>query len=344
MATMQALRRWALLELRSGGNAFNSFGLRQMSTKNDMIKQLREETGAPIQEVKRALDEEGADKQAAFENLRKRGIAAAAKKEGKPAAEGLVSLASSSDGSTAALAEVNCETDFSARYTGVQELCRAAAETAQGGCGGDGVTLLDRASLGALRVSDGRSISDAASDVAGDIRENVVPRRAACLKAPERGIVAGYVHHPVAPGVGTLAAAVVLRTDGGDNRSHEELKALAKSVAMHVAAMRPSHVSRGDVPREEVDRERAIVEEQARGSGKPDHVVKKMVDGRLDKLFKERCLQEQAFVVEEGNRSVKDALGHASVVDFVRFQLGEVSESRGSDFAGEVASMLKGET
>lgn len=296
------------------------------------VKALREKTGAGMMDCKRALGETGGDMEQAVDWLRTKGLAAAARKAGRTAAEGLVGVAVSD--TAGALVEVNSETDFVSRNEDFQHFVAAAAQAAQA-VGGD---------VEALKAADypgaGRSVSGQLTELVGKIGENLVLRRSAGLSV-ENGLVASYVHNAVKPGLGRIGVLVGLRSEA----PAENLATLGKQLAMHVAAAQPLAVSRDAVDPVAVERERAVLADQARESGRPDEVVAKMVEGRMRKWFQEIVLPDQVFVID-GKSRVREAVAAAAedagspieIEGFVRFALGEGVEKEATDFAAEVAA------
>jgi len=297
-----------------------------------MVKELREKTGAGMMDCKTALTETDGDSDAAVDWLRTKGLAKAAKKAGRVAAEGLVGLITS--GSTGAVVEVNSETDFVARNEVFQEIVRNIAEVATEAEG-----KLDK--LGSLTYPGAdKSVSEHLTEMIGTIGENMTLRRAAALSVSE-GVIGSYVHNAAAPGVGKIGVLVGLESSGDT----EALSALAKQVAMHIAASRPLAVASDSLDSEVVERERAVLSEQARESGQPEEIIAKMVEGRIRKFYEEVVLLSQAFVVDTDN-TVEQALEAAErdvgapikITEFVRFELGEGIEKKEEDFAAEVAA------
>jgi elongation factor Ts len=299
-----------------------------------LVKELREKTGAGMMDCKKALTETAGDLEAAVDWLRKKGLAAAAKKAGRVAAEGLVAAAAA--GPRGAVVEVNAETDFVARNDQFQALARAAAEAALT-VGGD---------LGAIKAASlpgGGTVADRLTTLVATIGENMSLRRSASLSV-EAGVVASYVHSAVAPGLGKIGVLVALESAGDPER----LLALGKQIAMHVAAANPSALDIGSVDPSALERERAILSEQAAASGKPAQVIEKMVEGRLRKFYEETVLLEQLYVVD-GESRVKDVVARTAkeigapvrLAGFLRYALGEGVEKKQEDFAAEVAAQLK---
>ena len=298
-----------------------------------LVKQLRDQTGAGMMDCKAALTETAGDLEAAVDWLRKKGLAAAAKRAGRVASQGLIGLAVA--GRRGALVEVNSETDFVARNQDFQSLVRAVAELALE-AGGD----LDRLKAASLR-DGGRTVADEITNAVAVIGENINLRRSAAIEVGE-GVVGTYVHGALAPGLGTIGVLVGLQSAGDPER----LAALGKQLAMHVAAARPQAVTVDSLDAATLQRERAIYAEQARGGGKPDNIVDKIVEGRLRKFYEEAVLLEQAFVVDP-DLKVADAIDRVAeetgssiaVTDFVRFALGEGLSGPSPNLAEEVAQL-----
>ncbi|MCB1884457.1 MAG: elongation factor Ts [Geminicoccaceae bacterium] len=297
-----------------------------------MVKELRERTGAGMMDCKKALGETDGDMEQSVDWLRKKGLAAAAKKAGRTTSEGLIGLAI--DGTTGALVEVNSETDFVARNETFQQLVRDIAEAAPAAKG-------DPAALKAARLPSGRTVEEEIAQAIGVIGENISLRRTGAVEV-EDGVVGGYVHAQQAPGLGKIGVIVGLRSSGDRARLAE----LGKQVAMHVAAANPQAVDVEGVDPATVEREKAIFKDQARASGKPESIIEKMVEGRLRKFYEESVLLEQVFVIDT-DRRVKEAVAAVAkeigasieVTSFVRMALGEGIEKQESDLAAEVAKL-----
>jgi len=299
-----------------------------------LVKELREKTGAGMMDCKKALTETGGELETAEDWLRKKGISSAAKKAGRVAAKGLVGVAV--DGPRGALVEVNAETDFVGKNDKFQafvgEVAKLALES-----GGD-VDVLKAASY----PGTGRNVADELTQQIAVIGENMSLRRTASLSVKE-GAIGAYMHGQEAPGLGTIGVLVALESSGDQDR----LAALGKQLAMHVAATAPQALDIGDVDNAALERERDVLAEQARASGKPEEIIAKMVEGRLRKYYEEVCLLEQTFVID-GETKVRKVLDQAGtdlgtavkVTGFVRYQLGEGIERGPDDFAGEVAAQL----
>lgn len=300
-----------------------------------LVKQLREKTGSGMMDCKRALAETDGDLEAAQDWLRAKGIAGAEKKAGRAAAEGLVGVRV--DGNRAALVEVNAETDFVARNAEFQAFVREVAEAGLD-AGGD-VDV-----LAASRLAGGATVAERAIEVSARTGENIVVRRTESV-ATVRGLIGSYMHGSVVPGLGRIGTLVAVETDG-DPAGLEEC---AKQLAMHVAAARPQAIRRDDLDPALIERERAVLLEQARESGRPDHIVEKMVDGRMRKFYGEVVLAEQVWVIDNKTK-VGDALASAAKEVGVEAKLsglaclvlGEGVEKRVSNLAAEVAGTLKG--
>jgi elongation factor Ts len=299
-----------------------------------LVKELRDRTGAGMMDCKRALGDTGGDIETAVDWLRKKGLAAAAKKAGRVAADGLVGVAAR--GAAGAVVEVNSETDFVARNELFQAFVRAVAALAVSN--GD-VEALKQAPY----PGTGRTVAEELTELVGRIGENLVLRRAQRL-AVGQGFVASYVHNSLAPGLGKMGVLVALESEA----TGEAVETLGRQLAMHVAAANPLYLDSSAVPASALDRERAVLREQAQGSGKTEAIVERMVEGRLRKFYEEVVLLDQVFVIDGETRvgKVVDAAAKAAakpirVAGFVRFALGEGVERPPSDFAAEVGAQLK---
>ncbi|MFO1188980.1 MAG: translation elongation factor Ts [Alphaproteobacteria bacterium] len=301
-----------------------------------LVKELREKTGAGLMDCKTALGQTGGNLEEAVDWLRKKGLAAAAKKAGRVAAEGLVGLALGHG--VGAVVEINSETDFVARNDTFQKFVAEVAELARDR-GGD-VESLKAATLS----STGKSVADSLTAMIGTIGENMSLRRSAVLVA-KPGVVAGYMHNALVPGLGKIGVLVALESDGDPAR----LAAFGKQLAMHVAAAHPLSVTIEGLSPAAVERERNILREQAATSGKAADVVEKMVEGRLRKFYEDSVLLEQVFVIDGKEKVGKVLAGLAKelgkpvkVTAFHRFALGEGIEKVETDLAAEVAKTLRG--
>lgn len=290
-----------------------------------MVKELRDMTGAGMMDCKAALAETGGDMEAAVDWLRKKGLAKAAKKSGRTAAEGLVAAASSraGAGAKAVLVEVNSETDFVARNELFQKLVADIARTA----------LTTDGSVEAIRNAPypgaGKNVEAQIAEMVGQIGENMSLRRAAALSVPE-GAVATYVHGQVGEGAGRIGVIVALKSAGDAGK----LEALGRQIAMHVAAARPLAGRVEELDPADVAREKNVLADQARGSGKPEEIIAKMVEGRLRKFYEEVVLLEQIFVIDGETRvskvienAAKDVGAPIEFAGFVRLELGEGVEA-----------------
>jgi elongation factor Ts len=300
-----------------------------------LVKELREKSGAGMMDCKKALTETGGDLEQAVDWLRKKGLSAAAKKSGRIAAEGLVAVAS--EGNKAAIVEVNAETDFVARNAQFQAYAGTVAKLALNS--GDSVEALQ-----AVKYPDsGRNVQEELTHLVATIGENMSLRRLKRLSVPN-GVVASYIHNAVAPNAGKIGVLVALESTG----DAAKLNALGKQIAMHVAATNPQSVSTADLDPASVARERTVLEDQAKTSGRPPEVIAKMVEGRLRKFYEEVVLSEQVFVVDGETKvgkvvenAAKDIGAPVKLVGFVRFALGEGIEKKSEDFAAEVAAQLR---
>jgi elongation factor Ts len=292
-----------------------------------LVKDLREKTGAGILDCKKALTEAGGDIEAAVDWLRKKGLSAAAKKSGRVAAEGLIGVASAP--LVAAMVEVNSETDFVARNETFQAFVETVANLAL--TVGEDVEALKAAAY----PGTGRTVADELTQLIATIGEHMTIRRARVLHVA-KGVVATYVHQPLRPGLGKIG--VLVGVEGSDELS--ALEVLGRQVGMHVAASRPEALDIDSVDPAALERERAVLSEQARASGKPEAIIEKMVDGRIRKYYEEVVLLEQVWV-HDGESRVRAVAKKAGVklTDFARFQLGEgIDKPTGGDFAAEVAA------
>jgi elongation factor Ts len=297
-----------------------------------LVKELREKTGAGMMDCKKALTETSGDLEGAVDWLRKKGLAAAAKKAGRVAAEGLVAVATSD--TVGAVVEVNSETDFVARNERFQAFANEVARQVLTGSG-DLDTLQQ-----AQYPESGRTIGEEVTHMVATIGENMNLRRIARIEVGS-GAVASYVHNALAPNLGKIGVLVGLESTGDRDRLLE----LGKQIAMHIAAARPEALNIEDVDSSALDRERSVLADQARASGKPEEIIAKMVEGRLRKYYEEVVLLEQVYVIDGENKVRKVVENFAKeigapikVVGFKRFVLGEGIEKEQSDFAAEVAA------
>ena len=293
------------------------------------VKELREQSGAGMMDCKKALTENNGELEAAIDWLRKNGLAAAAKKAGRAAADGLVGMVV--DGQIGALVEINAETDFVGRNETFQEfVAKTAAIALENGETAD--------TLKAATFDDGKTVDEAVVDLVALIGENIGLRRATRLSV-ENGTVAGYIHNQVAPGMGKIGVLIALESTGDKAKLDE----LGRSLAMHVAAAQPEFLDVSSVDADALNREREVLADQARASGKPEEIVDKMVEGRLRKYYEEVVLLEQTYVIDGETKVGKFVEGAAgapvAIAGFVRFTLGEGVERKEDDFAEEVAKL-----
>ena len=291
-----------------------------MAVTAKMVKELREMTGAGMMDAKKALVETDGDMEAAIDWLRTKGLAKAAKKSGRTAAEGLVAIAV--EGGKGVAVEVNSETDFVAKNTEFQAMVGAIARAA---LGVEDVEALAAADL------DGKPVSEAITEAIARIGENMSLRRMASVSGD---VVASYIHNAVAPDMGKIGVLVALR--GGSEE-------FGRQVAMHVAAANPQALNAESLDPALVEKERAILTDQARESGKPEQVIEKMIEGRMRKFFAENTLLGQAFVINPDlsvEKAAKEA--GAEILGYVRMEVGEGIEKKTEDFAAEVAKTMGG--
>ena len=286
-----------------------------------LVGELREKTGVGMMECKKALTACEGDLEKAVDFLRKKGVAMAEKKAGRVANQGLVAVAV--DGNTGAVVELNSETDFVAKNTEFQAFLSKVVALALAQKIND-IEKLKNADL------EGKSVQETLVALIAKIGENMSLRRVAIVTGDT---VVPYVHSSIAPGLGKIGVLVAVK---GENAAD-----VGKKVAMHVAASKPAFLSVSDVDSATAEHERGIYAEQARASGKPEAIIEKMVEGRMNKFYEESVLLEQAFVMDP-EKKVKDVLADskAEVTSFVRFNLGEGIEKKEEDFAAEVAKQL----
>jgi elongation factor Ts len=291
-----------------------------------MVRDLREKTGAGMMDCKKALVESNGDIEVAIDWLRKKGLAAAAKKSGRVAAEGLVGVASGPQ--VAGMVEVNAETDFVARNELFQNFVSEVA----------GIVLVVGDDVEQIKAytfpGTGHSVQEELTRLIATIGENMTIRRARRLTVPS-GVVATYTHSAVKPGLGKIGVLAALEAPS----EIEALETLGRQIGMHVAAARPDALDISFVDPSALEREKAVLTEQARASGKPDAIIEKMVEGRVRKYYEEVVLLEQVWV-HDGESRVKQIVqkAGAKLTGFARFQLGEGIEKQTGDFAAEVAA------
>ena len=304
-----------------------------MSVTAALVKKLREKSGAGMMDCKKALGETDGDMDAAMDWLRTKGLAAAAKKSGRVAAEGLVGIAVA--GTKGAVVELNAETDFVARNSEFQSFVSSLAELALG--------VNDLETLkGVDFPNTGRTVADELTHQIATIGENMSLRRMGALEVLN-GAIVPYVHNATAEGLGRIGVLVALESTA----SEASLTALGKQIAMHIAATSPASLSVEDLDAETVARERDVLIEQAKASGKPQEIAEKIVEGRMKKYYQEVVLLEQTSVIDGETRIAdviaiagKEADADIALKACVRFNLGEGVEREESDFAAEVAAQL----
>lgn len=291
-----------------------------------MVRDLRVATGAGMMDCKKALSESGGDAEAAFDWLRKKGLSAAAKKSGRVAAEGLIGVATSPQ--RAAMVEVNAETDFVARNETFQATVEAIAKIALDV--GENVDAIRAAPF----PGTDRTVAEQLTHLVATIGENMTIRRARVMCVPQ-GVVATYIHNVLRPGLGKIGVLVAIE----GTSEIGALETLGRQVGMHVAATRPDALDVDAVDPAALERERAVLIEQARASGKPEAIIEKMVDGRIRKYYEEVVLLEQVWV-HDGESRVRAVVKKAGAIlaGFERFTLGEGIEKEAGDFAAEVAA------
>ena len=288
-----------------------------MAITASLVKELRERTGAGMMECKKALVSTDGDIEAAIEQMRKSGQAKAAKKAGRTAAEGVIVVTFSEDGSKAAMVEVNCETDFVGKDDNFTSFASAVGETVLNGGAEDVQSLMDQP----LHEGEDTTVNQAREALISKLGENMNVRRFARFQAGS-GKLVSYRHG--------VRIGVVVEVEGGDDE-------LGKDLAMHIAATNPVSLSAAEMPQELLDKEREIVTAQAKESGKPDNIVEKMVEGRMNKFLAENTLLGQAFVKDPDTTVEKLLKGKgASITQYLRFEVGEGIEKKKENFAEEV--------
>jgi elongation factor Ts len=289
-----------------------------------LVKDLRERTGAGMMDCKKALVENGADMEAAIDWLRKKGLSNAAKKSGRVASEGLVGVASGAN--RAAMVEVNAETDFVARNDTFQAFVAEVARVAL--AVGEDIEAIKAAPF----PGTGRNVGEELTHLVATIGENMNIRRA-CVLTVSQGAVATYMHSAVKPGLGKIGVLAAVQGPG----EIAVLETLGRQIGMHVAATSPEALDTSAVDPAALEREKAVLTEQARASGKPDNIIEKMVEGRIRKYYEEVVLLEQVWV-HDGESRVKAVVkkAGAELKGFARFKLGDGIEKAAGDFAAEV--------
>ena len=297
-----------------------------------LVKELREKSGAGMMDCKKALKETNGNLEEAVDWLRTKGLASAAKKAGRVASEGLVGIVSK--GNSGAILEVNSETDFVARNDDFQAFVGTVTSLAA-----------SASDLNALKATSypgvDRNVEEQLIHMIATVGENMGLRRMSVLNV-ESGIIASYMHNAISSGLGKIGVLVALQSNG----DADKLNALGKQLAMHIAAAAPKSVSRDDLDQGIVERERQVLSDQARDSGKPEEIIEKMVEGRIRKFYEEVCLLDQTYVID-GESKISDVLEKAAqdlgnpvnITAFDRFALGEGIEKEKEDYASEVAAL-----
>lgn len=300
-----------------------------------LVKDLREKSGAGMMDCKKALMETKGDVEAAMDYLRKKGLASAAKKSGRAAAEGLVSVGAA--GTSAVIVELNAETDFVARNEQFQSTLAQITDLAKNS-GISDVEALKAAKLG------GKTVQETLTELIATIGENMTLRRMQRLSVGQ-GVVATYIHNMLVPNRGKIGVLVALESSGNG----EKLAALGRQLAMHIAASRPESLDVASLDKDLIARERAVYADKAKQSGKPAEIVEKMVEGSLRKFYEQVVLTEQTFIIDGQTKisavlenAAKDVGAPVKLSGYVRFELGEGVEKQEGDFAAEVAKMATG--
>lgn len=301
----------------------------------ELVRDLREKTGAGMMDCKKALTEVNGDFEAAVDFLRKKGLSAAAKKSDRVSAQGLTAIVV--DGDSGVVVEVNSETDFVALNDKFQSLVNKVANAA-----------LNVDNIDALRsaiLSTGKSVADEVVEHIATIGENLNVRRMQKISV-DNGVIGSYIHNTIVPGMGKISVCVALECADKSDATVDILNDMAKKLAMHIAAAKPVALHTGEVDPKLVERERQIFIDQSRASGKPDNIIEKMVDGRIRKFYEEIVLMEQTFVMDNKTKisevieNLSKQIGSpVTLKSFVRFELGDGIEVAQTDFAAEVASI-----
>jgi elongation factor Ts len=294
-----------------------------------LVKELREKTGVGMMDCKNALVENNGDIESSIDWLRTKGIAKAAKKEGRIASEGLIYVCKSEN--SASIIEVNSETDFVAMNEDFQNIVKKLGNLA--------IKSNNLEDLLSKKISEESVlVKDYITEMIASIGENINLRRMENVEN-KSGIISSYIHNQVADNMGKIGVLVSLESDEEENK----LEDLGRQIAMHIAATNPISITVEDIPKEILERERSILEEEARSSGKPEDIVEKMTEGRLNKFYQESVLLEQTFVVD-GESKIKDILKTLDkpviISGFIRMELGEGIEKKNEDFANEVDSLI----
>lgn len=297
-----------------------------------LVKELREKSGAGMMDCKKALAETNGDVEAAMDYLRKKGLASAAKKAGRAAAEGLVSVATA--GNVGVMLELNAETDFVARNDQFQSLLTKATDAA---------LSKKLSSVDAVKATDvgGMTVEAGLTELIANIGENMTLRRVGLLEV-SKGVVAAYVHNALTANRGKIGVLVGLESTG----DAAKLETLGRQIAMHIAAQRPEALDIASLDQDMIARERAVHADKAKASGKPAEIVEKMVEGSMRKYYEQVVLLEQAYIMDDKMKvsavveaAAKDVGAPVKLVGYLRFELGEGVEKKADDFAAEVAKM-----
>ena len=300
-----------------------------------LVKELRDKTGAGMMDCKNALVETNGNIEESIDWLRKKGISGAEKKSARVAADGVIAVSINTD--AAALVEINSETDFVSRNPDFQKFAKNISEIAL--IHGQTIDELKKAKY----LDSDKNVEEALTDLIGLIGENIVLRRSSILMNTNNNIFSSYIHGQVNEGLGKIGVILSLES----NITSDKIENLGKQIAMHIAASKPMAISSDDVDPEVIERERSILIEQAKDSGKPDNIIEKMVDGRISKFFSEITLLDQTWVID-GESKVskiikdleKDLSCNILIKDFKYFVLGEGIEVDKKDFATEVAEQI----
>jgi elongation factor Ts len=303
-----------------------------MSISATQVKDLREKTGAGMMDCKKALTEANGDFEAAVDWLRTKGLAAAAKKAGRVASEGLVAVLTGNK--KAALVEINSETDFVARNDKFQALVNSVTTIA--------LNAKNLEELKEMKHPSGKTVGEEVIENVATIGENLTLRRSALVEVAN-GVVATYVHNTIVPNLGKIGVAIALESS---TTELDKLSSFGKSLAMHIAASRPLVLTEAEVSTDLLTRERDIATEKAKASGKPDNIIQGMVEGRIRKFYEEIVLLNQIYVID-GKSKISDLVANfakelgsdVKIASFVRFELGEGVEKEESNFAAEVAAV-----
>ncbi|GBG59019.1 hypothetical protein CBR_g24367 [Chara braunii] len=338
----------------SAAQSTDTTGTTTVSNQAAAIKQLRERTGAPIVEVKSVLVNCGWDMDAAYTELRKKGLIAAGKKAARVAAEGLLGVSVDMGAKTAVVVEVNCETDFVSRNARFQDLVtRTVGRVMDSAWSGESHGLVHSVPLQSVEEFDvvtsadtKLSIREAVAEVAALTGENVKLRRAFAMRT-EKGVIAHYLHNVAGPGLSRIVGLVAL--SGGDETKEAMLRSFGQKLAMHVVASRPQFLDIADITEDVLKQEREILRSQAAVTGKPESVIEKMVEGRMRKFYEDVVFMEQKFVMDD-SKKVREVLSDMSrelgstihVDEFLRLQCGEGIEKQSKDFVTEVAAQAGG--